>query len=208
RRAHPEPGRRSQELFSSQARGGRGGRSGHPPRQAELSAAARAPRACPPSRASLAYRAMAEPGVKMVNCPACGAKNPSASKRCGSCGASMEALKPVRDEQRERERRYQQEGFSLVWAAIALAVQGVLTLAIIVALPQAVSAFDFEGYYGMSLSVPVWFVGGVLVGLISPGKTFVEPVVAALIVAIPTVFYLYNGFFGVMGPGQTVRTMP
>src|SRR4030095_5309806 len=67
---------------------------------------------------------------------------------------------------------------------------------------------DSEGYHARSLSIPVWFVGGVLVGLISPGKTFVEPVVAALIVALPTVFYLYNGIFGVAGPGQTVRTMP
>ena len=31
---------------------------------------------------------------------------------------------------------------------------------------------------------------------------------AALVVAIPTVFFLYNGFFGVLGAGQTVRTMP
>jgi ribosomal protein L40E len=151
---------------------------------------------------------MADTQAKMVNCPSCGAKNPSAAKRCASCGTSMEALKPVRDEQRERERRYQQEGFSVMWAAIALGVQAVLTLAIIVALPQALGFLDFEGYYGMTLSIPVWFLGGVLVGLISPGKTFVEPVVAALIVAIPTVFFLYNGFFGVLGPGQTVRTMP
>jgi hypothetical protein len=151
---------------------------------------------------------MADPAPKMVNCPACGAKNPSATKRCASCGTSMEALKPVRDERRERERRYQQEGFSVMWAAIALGVQAVLTLAIIIALPQAIGALDFEGYYGMTLSIPVWCLGGMLVGLISPGKTFVEPVVAALIVAIPTVFFLYNGFFGVLGPGQTVRTMP
>lgn len=150
---------------------------------------------------------MADP-IKVVNCPACGAKNPESAKRCASCGASTEALKPVRDEQRERERRYQQEGFSIMWAAIALGVQGVLTLAIIVALPQAIKLLDFEGYYGMTLSIPVWCLGGVLVGLISPGKTFVEPVVAALIVAIPTVFYLYNGFFGMLGPGHTVRTMP
>jgi H+/Cl- antiporter ClcA len=48
----------------------------------------------------------------------------------------------------------------------------------------------------------------VLVGLISPGKTFVEPVVATIVVALPTVFYLFNGLFGVLGHGQTVRTMP
>ena len=145
---------------------------------------------------------------KVINCPSCGAKNDPSARRCGSCGATLEDLSPRGEDQRERERRYQQEGFSVVWATIALGVQTVLTIAIIVALPQAVAALDFEGYYGMSLSIPVWFIGGVLVGLISPGKTFVEPVVAALIVAIPTVFFLYNGFFGMLGPGQTVRTMP
>jgi hypothetical protein len=152
--------------------------------------------------------ATGEPRSKMINCPSCGAKNTPNAQRCGSCGSAMEELKPVAEDHRERERRYQQEGFSVTWALIALGVQSVLTLAIIVALPQAISILDFEGYYGMTLAIPVWCVGGILVGLISPGKTFVEPVVAALIVAIPTVFYLYNGFFGSLGPGQTVRTMP
>jgi len=46
----------------------------------------------------------------------------------------------------------------------------------------------------------VWFVGGLLIGMISPGRTFIEPVVAALFVAIPTVIYLW--FF------QTVRVLP
>jgi hypothetical protein len=151
---------------------------------------------------------MADKKPSIVNCPSCGAKNSSSAKRCGSCGASMAELEPVQDEHRERERRYQQEGFSVLWAAVSFGVQAILTAAIIIALPQAIGALDFEGYYGMSLTIPVWFVGGVLIGLISPGKTFIEPVVAVLIIAMPTVFYLYNGFFGVLGPGQTVRTMP
>jgi len=149
---------------------------------------------------------MAEP--KIVNCPACGAKNPRSARRCGSCGATTTELKPIHVDPRERERRYQQEGFSILWALIALLVQAVLTIAIIIALPKAVASLDFEGYHGMSLSIPLWFLGGMLVGLISPGKTFVEPVVAALIVAFPTVFYLYNGVFGLFDYGQTVRTMP
>jgi hypothetical protein len=94
------------------------------------------------------------------------------------------------------------------WAGVALGVQAVLTLAILGALPKAISALDYEGYYGMTLMIPIWFCGGLLVGLISPGKTFIEPVVAALVVALPTIFYLYNGLFGALGPGQTVRTMP
>ena len=144
----------------------------------------------------------------IINCPSCGAKNTTTAQRCGSCGGPMEELKPIHSEARERERRYQQDGFSVLWALIAMAVQIVLTGAVVVALPQAASILDFEGYYGMSLTIPVWFTGGLLVGLISPGKTFIEPVVAALIVAFPTVFYLYNGIFSTFGNGQTVRTMP
>jgi hypothetical protein len=36
--------------------------------------------------------------------------------------------------------------------------------------------------------------------MISPGRTFLEPVIAAVFVAIPTVLFLYFG--------QTVRVMP
>ena len=105
----------------------------------------------------------------VVNCPSCGAKNPSGAKRCGSCGAALSELQPIRDAARERERRYQQEGFSLLWAAIALGVQTVLTAAILIALPKSIGSLDFEGYYGMTIAIPVWFAGGVLVGLITLG---------------------------------------
>jgi ABC-type multidrug transport system fused ATPase/permease subunit len=113
----------------------------------------------------------------------------------------MEALGSVsRTREEELERRYQQEGFNLIWMLIALVVQSVLTAALVVGLPMVVSALDFEGIYGMYVCVPVWFLGGLLVGMISPGKTFIEPVVASFFVAIPTVFYLVRT--------QTVRTMP
>lgn len=88
----------------------------------------------------------------------------------------------------------------MVWCGIALLVQAVLTAAIVVGLPMAVSALDFEGRYGMMMAVPIWFVGGVLLGMISPGKTVAEPVVATLLVAMPTVWHLIRT--------QTVRTLP
>lgn len=133
-------------------------------------------------------------------CPSCGVlNNPvAASGRCISCGAKMEALKSARAD--DKARRYQQEGFSPLWCFIAVVVQAVMTAAIVVGLPMVVTALDFEGSNGMVVSIPVWFVGGVLVGMISPGKTFVEPVVAAFLVAMPTVFYLVQS--------QTVRTLP
>ncbi len=145
---------------------------------------------------------MAAAKPQTVNCPSCGVKNspvPS-NGRCVSCGANMEALKPSATAERDRQRRYQQEGFSVLWCVIALVVQSVLTAALVIGLPMVVAALDFEGSNGMVMAIPVWFVGGMLLGMISPGKTFIEPVVASFLVAIPTVFYLVGG--------QTVRTMP
>jgi hypothetical protein len=40
------------------------------------------------------------------------------------------------------------------------------------------------------ISVGVWFVGGVLTGFLSPGKTFVEPAVGALLAVGPTVGWI------------------
>ncbi|MFO0675357.1 MAG: hypothetical protein U0169_02410 [Polyangiaceae bacterium] len=140
--------------------------------------------------------------AKNVACPSCGfAKNPPGSARCVSCGNKIEAMgKASRTREEELERRYQQEGLSIQWVAIALGVQGLLTAALVFGLPRVVTALDFEGGNGMTVCIPVWFAGGLLVGMISPGRTFVEPVMASFIVAIPSTFWLVQS--------QTVRTMP
>jgi hypothetical protein len=91
-------------------------------------------------------------------------------------------------------------GFSVLWCAIALLVQVVLTAAIVIGLPMVVNKLDFEGRYGMMIALPVWFVGGILLGMISPGKRVAEPVLATVIVAAPTIWHLVRT--------QTVRTMP
>lgn len=135
-----------------------------------------------------------------MTCPSCGVVNSpvAASGRCSSCGSSMETPRASRAP--DPARRYQQDGFSLLWCVISLVVQSVLTAALVVGLPLVFSALDFEGSNGMIVAIPVWFLGGTLIGMISPGKTFIEPVVATFLVAIPTVFYLART--------QTVRTMP
>jgi hypothetical protein len=137
-----------------------------------------------------------------VICPSCGFKNnlPLLNNRCVSCGAKIEDLKRQLSRQEELERRYQQEGFSVPWFFISVGVSTVLTCAIVLGLPMVIPALDFEGSAGMLVAIPTWFVGGVLVGLISPGKTFIEPVVATLFVAMPTAFFLFRD--------QTVKTMP
>ena len=139
---------------------------------------------------------------KNVVCPSCGfAKNPPGSTRCASCGAKIETLgKIARTREEELEWRYQQEGLDATWLVISIGVQGVLTAAIVFGLPMVVTALDFEGGNGMAVCVPVWFFGGMLVGMISPGRTFVEPRIAAALIAIPTTYLLQRS--------ETVHTMP
>jgi hypothetical protein len=135
-------------------------------------------------------------------CPSCGAQNPAAApgQRCVSCGAALsESSRPGRPEEAERAPHHQ-EGFSVTWCGISLGVVGILTAAVVVGLPMVVPLFDFEGSAGMMLAIPVWFVSGLLVGLISPGRTVAEPVVATFLVAMPTAFLLFSG--------QTVKVMP
>jgi len=115
-----------------------------------------------------------------IICPSCGFSNtpPLANNRCVSCGAKIEDLKRSLTRQEELERRYQQEGFSLLWFGVSIAIMSVMTAALVMGLPMVVPAFDFEGSAGMRIAIPVWFLGGMLIGLISPGKTFIEPMVA------------------------------
>lgn len=143
-----------------------------------------------------------DPAAKSVVCPSCGFKNtpPPGNGRCVSCGASMDPLRASRTSIADAEHRYQQEGFNLRWLGISLAVQAVLTGAIVLGLPVVVPLLDFEGIHGMLVTIPVWLLGGVLIGLVSPGRTFLEPVAATMLVAIVSVLYLFQS--------QTVRTMP
>ena len=139
--------------------------------------------------------------TKPLICASCGfTKNPPGSVRCASCGAKMDDLSKSRRGRDEDTRRYQQEGVSVQWLLIAFLVQGVLTAALIFGLPMVLPMLDFEGQNGMLVCIPVWFLGGLLVGMISPGRTFIEPAVASMLVAIPTTFLLIQS--------QTVRTMP
>jgi hypothetical protein len=139
--------------------------------------------------------------AKQVVCPSCGfEKNPPGAQRCASCGAKIEELGRKRTAQEELERRYQQDGVSFQWFAIAFAVQAVLTAAIVFGLPMVITKLDFEGGNGMAVCIPVWFLGGLLVGMISPGRTFIEPMIGSLLVAVPTMLYLQHN--------QTVREIP
>jgi len=141
--------------------------------------------------------------AKTIVCPSCGFRNslPLVNDRCVSCGAKIENLgKRTLNRQEEIDRRYQQEGFSHLWFIVSLGIMAVLTGAIVFGLPMVLPAFDFEGSAGMVVAIPVWCAGGILVGLVSPGRTFIEPVVSAFLIALPTAIWLARS--------QTVKTMP
>lgn len=142
---------------------------------------------------------MADTGKKIV-CGSCGFVNtaPLNNDRCVSCGLRVDDVGVV--SLSSETNPYQQSTFQPLWFAIAFVVMSILTAGIVFGLPIALPLFDFEGQAGMMVSIPVWFLGGLLVGLISPGRTFMEPVAAVLLVAIPTAFILQQG--------QTVKTMP
>ncbi len=138
-----------------------------------------------------------------IICPSCGfGNNPETAIRCTSCGASLESLgKLERSAEELRALRFQQEGINGTWVGIATAVQAVLTAAVIFGLPIVLPRLlDFEGGNGMLVCIPLWFVGGALLGLISPGRTFLEPAIGSFLVAVPTTYMLINS--------QTVRILP
>ena len=128
-----------------------------------------------------------------IICPSCGFSNtaPLQNARCVSCGSTIDESSGVALS--EGSDRYQQQTFDVAWFGIAIGIASVLTGAIVLGLPKVVPLFDFEGSAGMMMAIPVWFAGGLLVGLISPGRTFMEPVAATFLVALPTAFILYEG---------------
>jgi len=126
-----------------------------------------------------------------IVCPVCGFKNAANAARCTSCGARVETLGPadLTDEELHA-KRHQQEGFEWKWALVAFGIYMTLQGLILVALPFVITTYDPQGLPGLLISGAVWFVGGIVVGFVSPGKTFIEPAVGALLAVVPTVVWL------------------
>jgi hypothetical protein len=125
-----------------------------------------------------------------ITCPMCGFKNPESVERCRSCGAKVEALSSSYSEEEAYERRYQQDSFEWKWAVRSAIAFLLAQVVILVGLPFVIATFDPQGLAGLLISVGIFLVGGIGVGLISPGKTFIEPAVGALLAVIPTASYL------------------
>lgn len=125
-----------------------------------------------------------------VTCPMCGFENQGNAVRCVSCGAKVEALGT--GEYTEEEwlaRRFEQENFEWKWAGIACGIYLALQVVALVILPLIISSYDPQGLAGLGVSVLIWFLGGIVMGVVSPGKTFLEPAVGAAIAAFPTIAY-------------------
>lgn len=125
-----------------------------------------------------------------ITCPVCGFNNPAEIERCRACGARVEALVANYTEDEQLARRYQQDGFEWKWAGVASGVFLGLQAVILIILPLLISTFDPQGLSGLMISAAVWFVGGIAVGFISPGKTFIEPAAGAMMAVPPTIAYL------------------
>ena len=116
-------------------------------------------------------------------------------RKDGSAGPRM------RTREEELERRYQQEGFSLTLDAHLAHRAGRSHRGARHRLADGGHALRLRGRQRDAGHHPGVVLGrAARSGLISPGRTFIEPVVASFCAAIPTVFYLVRS--------QTVRTMP
>ncbi|MEM9072208.1 MAG: zinc-ribbon domain-containing protein [Myxococcota bacterium] len=127
---------------------------------------------------------------KEITCTICGAKNSPDAVRCTSCGAKIDVLERALSAEEEHARRYQQESFEWKWVFVSFGIYAALQAVALVALPMVIDSYDPQGLPGLLISAAVWFVGGAVVGLISPGKTFIEPAVGALLAVVPTLLWL------------------
>ncbi|HJL19577.1 MAG TPA: zinc finger Ran-binding domain-containing protein [Sandaracinaceae bacterium LLY-WYZ-13_1] len=127
-----------------------------------------------------------------VICHVCGFKNAPSAERCVSCGAKLEELAADYSAEEEARRRHQQEGFDIKWAVLSFVVYLALQAVVLVALPALIEVYDPQGFSALMISLGLWFLGGIIVGFISPGKTFLEPAVGALVAVVPTVWWLVD----------------
>lgn len=123
-------------------------------------------------------------------CAMCGFKNQEGASRCVSCGARLDLVLADSGETDAASRRFQQETFELKWAVISLLAFLAVQALVLFGLPSVLQKFDPIGIYGAVVSAAIWFVGGIAIGAISPGKTFVEPAVGALFAVTPTIIVL------------------
>lgn len=90
----------------------------------------------------------------------------------------------------EEQRSTFQEGFSWKWVWVALGINVVIEIVILAVLPKVIATYDPQGIAGLVIAAMTWGLVAWIVAMISPGKTAIEPSVAAIIIVGPTVAYL------------------
>lgn len=123
-----------------------------------------------------------------VVCPSCGRKLPADLPRCPACGGALDraamSLADASGDPELAKLRREQQGFRWRWVFVSLGIFLLVQMGPLLLL-------GLDGWVGVGLSVTVWFIGGLVVGFVSPGKTIFEPAVAALGTAVPTMVWLH-----------------
>lgn len=127
---------------------------------------------------------------EQVVCHVCGFKNAPGTDRCVSCGAKLEELAAAYSVEEKQKKENQQDGFAITWALASFFVYMVLQAVFLIALPAVIPAYDPQGFSALMISIGMWCLGGFLIGFISPGRTFLEPSVGALLAVVPTIWWL------------------
>lgn len=124
-----------------------------------------------------------------VVCPGCGRRVPVELPRCPACGGALDRSgmslpDASNDPELAKLRRTQQQGFSWRWVMVSLVIFLIVQIG-------PLWLLRLDGWVGVGLSVAIWFVGGLVVGFLSPGKTIFEPALAAFGTAVPTMVWLH-----------------
>lgn len=125
-----------------------------------------------------------------LECHVCGAKNPITASRCNSCGARLESLAVLSQEVDADSKRSSSQGFSPTWVMISSGLFLVLQMVLLLILPMLLPFYAPQGISGIMVAAVVFMTGGVVIGFVSPQKTYAEPAVAALIVSGFTTIFL------------------
>jgi len=123
--------------------------------------------------------------IENIICTVCGFRNPPTATRCSSCGAKLEV--PL-DEEIVAPAAL--EGFQWKWTMVSLGIFFALEAVLLLVLPLAIKTYDPQGMPAIMICVAIWFMGGLTMGFISPGRHFLEPAVAVAILVLPTIAYV------------------
>ncbi len=117
-------------------------------------------------------------------CSGCGHLVGVSVARCGRCGFAFEGPESI-DPSLPPPPEPPSASWRIEWRWVLIAL-GIF--AVLQAPPLLLLHMQSIG--DLSLAMAAWMVGGILVGYLSPGKTFLEPAVAAIVCSVLTVLVL------------------